>query len=106
MDLISFWYNIIVRFFDYGDLLLIVYFNDYRSNDCSFRQSVPAAFASSYIWQTQMKNEAPNDYKNEFYVVMALPAFLKAVPLIVSFIKFKSDHGHYDFLQLYAALLV
>ena len=43
-----------------------LFFNAFRSNGYSFWQSVPAAFAGSYIWETFSENQAPapNDFIN------------------------------------------
>ncbi|HVU53827.1 MAG TPA: DUF3943 domain-containing protein [Puia sp.] len=43
-----------------------ILFNAFRSNGYSFWQSVPAAFAGSYIWETFSENQppAPNDFIN------------------------------------------
>jgi len=43
-----------------------IFFNAFRSNGYSFWQSVPAAFAGSYIWETFSENQppAPNDFIN------------------------------------------
>ena len=43
-----------------------LFFNAFRSNGYSFWQSVPAAFAGSYIWETFAENQAPspNDFIN------------------------------------------
>jgi hypothetical protein len=43
-----------------------VFFNAYRSNGYSFWQSVPAAFAGSYIWETAGETQSPsiNDFIN------------------------------------------
>lgn len=43
-----------------------VFFNAYRSNGFSFWQSVPAAFAGSYVWETGGEAQAPsiNDFIN------------------------------------------
>jgi len=43
-----------------------LYFNAFRSNGYSFWQSLPAAFAGSYLWETFAENQAPapNDFIN------------------------------------------
>jgi hypothetical protein len=43
-----------------------VFFNAYRSNGYNFWQSVPAAFAGSYVWETVGESQAPsiNDFIN------------------------------------------
>lgn len=43
-----------------------VYFNSFRSNGYSFWQSVPSAFAGSYVWETAGEDQAPsiNDFIN------------------------------------------
>ncbi|HVW59221.1 MAG TPA: DUF3943 domain-containing protein [Puia sp.] len=43
-----------------------ILFNAFRSNGYTFWQSVPAAFAGSYIWETFAENQAPspNDFIN------------------------------------------
>jgi len=43
-----------------------IFFNSFRSNGYSFWQSVPAAFAGSYVWETAGENQAPsiNDFIN------------------------------------------
>jgi hypothetical protein len=43
-----------------------LFFNAFRSNGYTFWQSVPAAFAGSYIWETFSENQppAPNDFIN------------------------------------------
>ena len=43
-----------------------IYFNAYRSNGYNFWQSVPAAFAGSYLWETAAEKQAPsiNDFVN------------------------------------------
>jgi len=43
-----------------------IFFNAFRSNGYSFWQSVPAAFAGSYLWETFAENQppAPNDFIN------------------------------------------
>ncbi|WP_431209571.1 DUF3943 domain-containing protein [Puia sp. P3] len=43
-----------------------LFFNAFRSNGYSFWQSVPAAFAGSYLWETFSENQppAPNDFVN------------------------------------------
>ncbi|MGZ3759805.1 MAG: DUF3943 domain-containing protein [Mucilaginibacter sp.] len=43
-----------------------IFFNTFRSNGYSFWQSVPAAFAGSYVWETAAETQAPsiNDFIN------------------------------------------
>jgi hypothetical protein len=43
-----------------------LFFNAFRSNGYTFWQSVPAAFAGSYLWETFAENQAPapNDFIN------------------------------------------
>jgi hypothetical protein len=43
-----------------------LYYNSFRSNGYSFWQSVPAAFAGSFIWEVagETHNPAPNDFIN------------------------------------------
>lgn len=43
-----------------------LFFNAFRTNGYSFWQSVPAAFAGSYLWETFAENQAPapNDFIN------------------------------------------
>jgi hypothetical protein len=43
-----------------------IFFNAFRSNGYSFWQSVPAAFAGSYVWETAGETQAPsiNDFIN------------------------------------------
>ncbi|HAL81981.1 MAG TPA: DUF3943 domain-containing protein [Mucilaginibacter sp.] len=37
-----------------------IFFNSFRANGYSFWQSVPAAFAGSYVWETVGENQAPS----------------------------------------------
>jgi hypothetical protein len=43
-----------------------IFFNTFRSNGYNFWESVPAAFAGSYLWETfaEVQKPAPNDFIN------------------------------------------